>query len=226
MNIVKIWDYICLTIILCIIIYFIVIQVLVYYGYIELSNNFDPTNGRAKANSEASTNYELAIRDVYTINSAEDQMNDVVVSDHKSENSVEIITPAPVKVNAAQNRGTKTSKGEELVRKVVDRLFPNETIYYNYRDNNILKNPKTGHSLEYDIYIPAQAIAIEYNGSQHYKDSALFGPSSSTIERDNTKAKLSLQNNILLISVPYTMKDEMSIELLIRHRLMANKKGI
>jgi hypothetical protein len=29
-----------------------------------------------------------------------------------------------------------------------------------------------------------------------------------------------------LISVPYTMKDEMSIELLIRHRLMANKKGI
>jgi len=33
---------------------------------------------------------------------------------------------------------------------------------------NWLKNPKTGHNLEIDIYFPKSKIAIEYNGIQHY----------------------------------------------------------
>lgn len=41
-------------------------------------------------------------------------------------------------------------------------------------EHKILKNPKTGRWLPYDIYIPCFRIFIEVNGAQHYKKDGFF----------------------------------------------------
>lgn len=70
----------------------------------------------------------------------------------------------------------RISKIERLVRQYLRHLLPDSAPTYNYRPN-WLKNPKTGHNLELDIYYPELGIAIEVNGISHilkyqmYKDS-------------------------------------------------------
>ncbi len=64
----------------------------------------------------------------------------------------------------------------------------------------------------YDVWIPSLKVAIEYNGKQHYEYVAFFhkGGKSDLInqkKRDIKKRKLSLENDIKLIEIPYTVKN-------------------
>ncbi len=69
--------------------------------------------------------------------------------------------------------------------------------------------PKFLNGLEYDGYNEELKIAFEYNGIQHYKYIDYFHKNGKDSlhkqqERDELKRKLSLENNITLIEIPYT----------------------
>lgn len=60
----------------------------------------------------------------------------------------------------------------------------------------------------YDIFIPSQKIAIEYQGIQHYQPIDIFGGKGSfekTQERDKRKRILSKENGIILLEWKYTV---------------------
>lgn len=97
---------------------------------------------------------------------------------------------------------SKESKGIKIIKE-----FLNEhNIYFKteYPLNKEIKN-KNERILKYDIFIPDKKIAIEFDGSQHYK--IKFGNNEKELEnqknRDKRKDKYSRENNISLIRIPY-----------------------
>lgn len=106
------------------------------------------------------------------------------------------------------------SKGEKICRQVVKELYRDSDIRYNVRGLTNLVNDMTNRSLEIDILLPDERIAIEYQGEQHYK-STRFNPDeppdvlmtkpeiNSQQHRDQIKAKWCQKHGIKLINVPY-----------------------
>lgn len=63
----------------------------------------------------------------------------------------------------------------------------------------------------FDFYLPDYAVAIEYNGRQHYEPLACYGGQEEfelTQKRDQAKREYCLANGITLIDIPYTMSEE------------------
>lgn len=110
----------------------------------------------------------------------------------------------------------RVSNAEAITRKVVANMVNRHNRYdviYNVRfDFN--KNPKTGKALEYDIYIPDLAFAVEYNGGFH---SDPYSQYKDRIKLDNAAEK-----GIFLITVPESCKTEKSITEFIREELLKN----
>lgn len=100
---------------------------------------------------------------------------------------------------------------EMLCCKVLEEIVE-ERVQVNTRPD-ILKNTKTGENLELDLYYEnnrGKKLAIEYNGSYHYKLVPFFHKKGleslkGVQERDKLKEKLCKQNGIHLITVPYTV---------------------
>lgn len=92
------------------------------------------------------------------------------------------------------------SKGE---RKIADILNKNDVKFKpQYYFNDCIYNSK----LFFDFYLPEYNICIEYNGEQHYKPINYFGGEDKfkiQQKRDNIKRKYCINNNILLIEIPY-----------------------
>ena len=103
------------------------------------------------------------------------------------------------------------SKGEIECRKVIENIFK---IPFPKCRPDFLKNQVTGsnYNLELDCYNDKLKIAVEYNGSQHYKYNSYFHKNKDAFEnqkyRDFMKKTLCEKNGILLIEVPYTIKIE------------------
>ena len=60
--------------------------------------------------------------------------------------------------------------------------------------------------LDYDIWFPSHNLAFEYQGKQHYEPIDFFGGSKAfarRAENDKIKTKLSKENGVILIQVPY-----------------------
>jgi hypothetical protein len=55
-----------------------------------------------------------------------------------------------------------------------------------------------------DIFIPSLALAIEYQGVQHYKETFLLGDPKVAASRDKEKKKLCERYGITLLEIPYT----------------------
>lgn len=107
-----------------------------------------------------------------------------------------------------RTRSEFKSDPEMLCCKIFEELIE-EPVEVNIRPN-FLKNPKTGQNLELDCFYRKKRIAIEYNGSQHYKYQPFFhkGGNQSFLDgrqRDKLKRELCLKNDIKLICVPWTV---------------------
>lgn len=113
----------------------------------------------------------------------------------------EVTKPNPTMVDGRRFR----SVGEELCCEIFE-AYIGRYVHTSYRPN-FLKNPETGHNLEYDCYDAVGQIAIEYNGSQHYKYTPRFHENEQKfhdqVYRDRLKLDLSTQYEIVLIRVPY-----------------------
>jgi hypothetical protein len=114
-----------------------------------------------------------------------------------------MLTNNPQSGNTKQYRD---SSGEIECRRVAEKLtgkaFPKKR-------PSFLHNKITNSNLELDCYCEELRIAIEYNGKQHYEYVPYFHASKdafyNTKYRDDIKNKLCCENNVVLITVPYTI---------------------
>lgn len=99
-----------------------------------------------------------------------------------------------------------------MCAEICDALFDGYRIagrpIYTYRDGN-LKNVDTDRAMELDIFYPDKSFAVEFNGVQHYKDSAFFqSVATQQIARDNNKILQARKHGIILVSIPHTYTRE------------------
>ncbi len=62
---------------------------------------------------------------------------------------------------------------------------------------------RSDHRMQLDIFLPELALALEYQGQQHYNDVFFFGPKRSYAHRDTEKKMACERTGITLIDVPY-----------------------
>lgn len=90
------------------------------------------------------------------------------------------------------------SKGEKLLRKVLDFLYPDYVFHDNYR-------PRWLKRLELDRYYPKLRLAFEYQGIQHYTPGSRWQKTiedfDQQVDRDEMKKKLCEENQVVLVEV-------------------------
>ena len=103
------------------------------------------------------------------------------------------------------------SSGERKCRETLQKIFNRP---FNKIRPNFLNNVVTGskHNLELDCYDKQLGLAVEYNGRQHYDYVPFFHTNKEAFlnqkYRDELKRRMCVDNNVILIEVPYTVKVE------------------
>ena len=89
-------------------------------------------------------------------------------------------------------------KNQELLTAFAKKYFDRVKTEY---------SPKWLGQQRFDIFIPSQKTAIEYQGQQHYEAIAFFGGEKGfqdTVSRDKNKLELSQRNGVKLLYWKYT----------------------
>ena len=119
--------------------------------------------------------------------------------------------------------GCLISIGEENISRI---LRDNNIIYKSQYQVNI-----DGIYYRYDFAIFNKENnlirLIEFDGIQHYNDKQKhWGHDiTKTKERDNIKNNYALQNNIPLARIPYTERDNITLEMLLGNKYLVEKQG-
>ena len=94
------------------------------------------------------------------------------------------------------------SKGEIAIRKILNEMKINFITEYTFEK---CINPKTGHKLRFDFYLPDYNCCIEYNGEQHYKNTFNLPEDiyDEYLQNSERKKEYCKKNNINLIVIPY-----------------------
>lgn len=100
--------------------------------------------------------------------------------------------------------GCLKSKGEKKVGLLLQKIGVQFEKEKTFKD---CVNPKTGHKLRFDFYLPDYNICIEYDGTTHY---GTTNGGWQTLENfsfiqysDHIKNQYCENNNIKLIRIPY-----------------------
>lgn len=113
--------------------------------------------------------------------------------------------PVDTAINSSLPRD---SRGELACRQHLETKF---RASFAKQRPSFLRNPITKSELELDCYNSHLALAVEYQGEQHYKYIPHFHASRDAFlnqkYRDQIKRDLCIKNNITLIEVPYTVTD-------------------
>jgi len=100
------------------------------------------------------------------------------------------------------------SSGELRCRAYLERVLSPHR--FPKRRPAFMKNPITQADLELDCYNEQLALAVEYQGAQHYSYTPHFHASRDAFHnqryRDDIKRNLCLKNGITLIEVPYSCR--------------------
>lgn len=117
-------------------------------------------------------------------------------------------------------KNIKRSKGEQECHAAMERIFGVKF------DGNVrpkwLRNPnnKRGRSLELDVYNEEIGIAVEYNGSYHYKYPDYYNKTlkgfMKRCENDNIKLDVCDEKGVYVITVPHNVRFDLTEEY-IRH---------
>lgn len=90
-------------------------------------------------------------------------------------------------------------KETELYR-VICRLFPGEEVLFHHR-------PEWLDGLELDIFLPGRALAVEFQGEQHYRPIKPWGGEAALLQlqaRDAKKVRLCASAGVHLVHVAYS----------------------
>jgi hypothetical protein len=100
-------------------------------------------------------------------------------------------------------------KSEEICRNILQDIF--DLPFLSVRPD-FLKNPSTNCNLEIDCYNSSIKLGLEYNGIQHYEYPNKWHKNLRQFKKqknnDELKIKLCQQQGIILIIVPYTIKND------------------
>ena len=66
----------------------------------------------------------------------------------------------------------------------------------------------TGKPMQLDVFLPAQRLAFEYQGAQHYSGLDVFRAHDVTAAKDREKADALAAHNITLVEVPHWWQDD------------------
>lgn len=117
------------------------------------------------------------------------------------------------------HKNSVTPVKEEICRNIFEKIYNKP---FPTKRPSFLKNPDTGRNLELDGYNEELKIAFEYNGQQHYDFPNTFHKTldefQRQVERDKFKKEKCNQNNIKLITIPYTV-DKNDMESFIKTKL-------
>lgn len=105
----------------------------------------------------------------------------------------------------------KESHGEAKIR---DLLTQNKIKFVSQKTFNDFVLPSQVKP-RYDFFLPDYNILIEYDGEQHFKSVPNWGGEKGLQQRqdrDNLKNIYALENNFVLIRIPYTHYNEITIE--------------
>jgi hypothetical protein len=106
---------------------------------------------------------------------------------------------------------TKDSLGELKCREVLEKIFqvPFAKCRPEFLHNVVTSTDTSSYRLELDCYNPELAIAVEYNGRQHYEYVPFFHRTRDAFYnqkyRDEIKRIKCRENGVTLIEVPYTV---------------------
>jgi|SRR5690554_3184606 len=117
------------------------------------------------------------------------------------------LPPYPLSVPVmVTNKGQWSSIGERYMVSCFENIF--KAKFTKIRPS-WLTNPKTKRNLELDCYNETLRIAGEYNGRQHYSYTPYFHKDEKDFQeqknRDACKYNACQRNNVLLVTVPYTV---------------------
>lgn len=115
-------------------------------------------------------------------------------------------------IKTQTSRGTD-SRGEVRCREYLEMRFnmPFDKARPDFLRNQVTSGNNRDNNLELDCYNPSLKLAVEYNGEQHYKFIPYFHRNKETFHnqkyRDEIKKYKCKENGIVLIEVPYDVKD-------------------
>lgn len=116
------------------------------------------------------------------------------------------------------------SKGEEKIKNIL--LENNISFQTEYIFNDFI-SPE-GRHYRFDFYLPEYNCLIEYDGKQHYIYDKGYGSDIKNIQhRDSIKNQYCIENNLLLIRIPYTHYNDLKIADLLPNtsQFLINNKG-
>lgn len=145
------------------------------------------------------SNYSIKTKEKIIVEDSQGVVHEIIVQDFFEKNSILEVSHA--------------SEGEKLVKEV---LIENKIPFIKEKG---FKNSK-GKTQRFDFYIEKDndIFVIEYNGSQHYKDSSGYFKDTLEItqKRDKLKLEYCKENNINVLIIPYTVKTKEEIEVMIK----------
>ncbi|QNH71341.1 hypothetical protein StAP1_209 [Staphylococcus phage vB_SauH_SAP1] len=148
------------------------------------------------------SNYSIKTKEKIIVEDSQGVVHEIIVQDFFEKNSILEVSHA--------------SEGEKLVKEI---LIENKIPFIKEKG---FKNSK-GKTQRFDFYIEKNndIFVIEYNGSQHYKDSSGYFKDTLEItqKRDKLKLEYCEENDINVLIIPYTVKTKEEIEIMIKNFL-------
>ncbi|XWX32475.1 intron-encoded nuclease [Staphylococcus phage PG-2021_76] len=143
-------------------------------------------------------NYSIKTKEKIIVKDNRGVTHEIIVQDFFDKNSILEVSYA--------------SEGEKLVKEVlIESNIP-------FTKEKGFKN-KEGKTQRFDFYIEKnnKKFAIEYNGIQHYKESTGYFKDTFEItqKRDQLKLEYCEENNINILTIPYTVKTKEDIKKII-----------
>lgn len=111
--------------------------------------------------------------------------------------------------------GCITSKGEA---KICQILKENNIDFVQQKTFDTCRFETSNQLAKFDFYLPKHNVIIEYDGAQHFEEKGHGWFTDKNLQqikkRDVYKTQWCQENNILLIRIPYTEYEKLSIEMI------------
>lgn len=122
--------------------------------------------------------------------------------------------------------GCCNSFGEANIQKI---LQENNVVFEREKSFDDLRGERN-NKYRYDFYLPEYNRLVEFDGEQHYiyLDAGWSTKEylEKTQENDKTKNEYALSNNIYLVRIPYTERDNITLELLLGDQYLITKEKV